>query len=253
MINEVSAIMQNKNMFNKIVSAIKRKNIDTIKDVTFYMNEENYKAHFTMRFNIEMAGIDYVEAADWIYLCARIYAAPKVYWSSYYGSSEDPIARYLRDVLKYEPGNWRSSPEDTIRAVENATNLKCGTEYDESRLKNTRAYKVLNDSLSDMMSMKYDILLQDEVHKRLKQRKNIIPLAYYKTVEGEFNFPSDILPWGKPMATGCRSDYSLEYTVKNARSVADKIVRYTPWDYWTKIDFDVASKYVNLQRTMNSQ
>jgi hypothetical protein len=255
-INEASAIQQNKNMFNKVIGMAKRyeNRAKVEKDVTFRLNDDILGGpSFTIKFKFVIDGYDLIQEQDWVYICAKVHLEPSRVWYGWRNSSVDPAYEFINSCLKFEKGSWQAPSSNLIDAVVADTGLHTNHEYSQQEIAKTEAYKRLTNALSEIQSVTYNTELRKEVHKRLKTRTNVVPLAFFRTEDGDLNVPTDYLPYGKPMATACRTDYSLSGILKNAKSIGEYMMRYTPFDKWTIADFSKVGNYVDVRHAEITQ
>ena len=244
MINEMSIMQQNKNVFNKLISKLKRyknhpqKYLDKV-----MLNENLFSADFHMIFELEVKNIFTEQCNDWVYFLAEVNTKLNNIQYNYH-RQEDPAFMFVKYHATMERGNWRAK-ESVMDAFE-MMGLHCSPSLSDSEIQKSAPYKVLSPALDELRADNFDLVLRDKVHTRVKTRRNVLPLCYYKIEEDILNYPTSTLTGGL-MSTSCRGESFLHHVAGNMDDKVRQIMEYTPWDDWTSIDFTNQNKIVNVK------
>ena len=243
MINEITIMQQNKNIFNKLLSYLNKykdvhKRSGTRKDIFLKINNaHNLRVHVCVDMCIK--NFIAIQEKNFVFFCAKL--DPKLWgvtfsYNKLILGNDKAALGYMRMILD----DWDSfgGPSKEQRDWLESEGIKPGVSNDE--IKSSNPYKNISKSLEALSDAEYKVTLDDGIQSHLTVRENIMPLLYYDIKKEEFNYPKNQYGYRNPRSSrgtfqiqdvNIRSRYTISVDDMCLRSVA-----YTPYTYWTILE-----------------
>jgi len=267
---EASYIQQNKSTLNRTLQYIKEYCNKNTKNwpnqYTLVFNEDLclLKARLEIYINLRDAFLH--EESDKVYiLCKceytpiklRLNGAPSTIVLSQDHMSNSEIEEQILSLLQrsltrefrsYDPNAVVYSSVITKLADEGIkSNMLNGNDKDPSDysiLKQSKLFTRMYDTLTDIMSMKFNTELVKKAVPKLKLRKGVVPLMWLSKEDGYMDYPYSLKEYGSGiMATKYRTKCVLSNIT---RDDCKRAVKYTPYSEWLFYDEDELNKISNI-------
>jgi len=259
---EASYIQQNKSVLNKILQELKNqiKSSLTAEEHNYHLifNEDMCDLRCYVSMYLILEDVFLHEESDKVYIlgkCEYTVKNMKIYqtYNKYFSSKsevEERVLGYMHTAITsqssaYNPDSYREiisklDEEGITPSMFNGSN----NDKELDILRKSKLFGIINDTLNEVVSMKFNTELVKKAVPRLKLRKGVVPLMWLTKETGIVDYPYTFKEYGSGiMATKYRDEVSL---ASISRSNCKSAIKYTPYANWLTYDFDDIGKIPNL-------
>lgn len=250
---EASLQVEYKLFINRLVSSLKARGKSDVpykNTFQYRFNEKNYHAMLRGNYECHIKNVRVVEVTNTLYFLAdlefKVTGLYYDYWSATdLGRDIDELVlefiKFYKNTNNFYSGSDKQTKADMVNDGLDKININ-----DDNEIRKSNIYKNLISHANEVKNVSVSCKLNSEVHKRLKERDNVIPLMYINARDNVLNYPYTILRSSNPMSDANRSKRYLNnlQNGNDINAIVTEALRYTPYRKWLVIIMDKVSDEV---------
>jgi hypothetical protein len=247
MINEITIMQKNKNIFNKVTASLNKYKNDLMKAGRIPIKIGHIDTRLSdgtlvkpgATIKIVLGDIITVKEKSSIFFCTKL--NPKVMYNSGEPDRDkgDLALDYIRKNAQYLYSN-KSWQIDTDSLEQRLKDEYISDSNSDSAIKLSNLYKELRETFNQLQDIQITLNLREEVYKRLSIRENIMPLIVYDIQKDSYQYCYTHLGNRSINSTFNKNSIGSQILISDGQEGVNKMcentVTYTPYSRYTEID-----------------